>query len=101
MAITFIKEKKIQIYLIPALIIIIVLIAAIIIWQGFLVVKPDLAVEPDPEKLKDPMVSKIEKHFDKTLISPILRALIAFEQIKPPEETGRKNPFLSPRILEP
>ncbi len=96
MAITFIEQKKIQTYLIPALIIIIVLIAAIIIWQGFLAVKPDLADEPDPEELKDPMVSRIEEHLDKTLTSPILRALIAFEQIRPPKETGRENPFLSP-----
>lgn len=97
MAITFTEQKKIQIYLIPALIIIVILIAAIIIWQVFLAAEPNLANEIDPEKLRDPAVSGIEKHLDETLTSPILRTLVPFEQIRLPEKTGRENPFLSPQ----
>lgn len=88
MAITFIEKRRRLRYLFPILAIVI-LITAIVLWQGFFVEeKPVLPPIEIPTK-------KIEIDFE-TLKNPFLEELQPFEVIPPfEEEVGRENPFIS------
>ncbi len=88
MAITFLQRRKIQRYLIP-IFIIVILITAIVIWSGFF-----RKAEPiEPEKILIPP-KKVEVDFE-VLKSPTLEELEPFEEISPfEEEIGRENPFI-------
>jgi len=89
MAITFLQRRKIQKYLIPVFIVVI-LITIIVIWSGFL--REDETIEP--VKILIPP-KKVEVDFE-VLKSPILEELEPFEEISPFEEKiGRENPFIS------
>lgn len=97
MAVTFLQKRKIQRYLIP-IFIILILITIIVIWRGFFVKEEPIL----PEKVLIPP-KKIEIDFG-VLKSPVLEELQPFEEIKPFEEVvvegevieklGRENPFL-------
>ncbi|PIR71771.1 MAG: hypothetical protein COX89_01395 [Candidatus Nealsonbacteria bacterium CG_4_10_14_0_2_um_filter_37_10] len=87
MAITFIEKRRRLRYLFPVLAIVI-LITAIVLWQGFFVEeKPLLPPIEVP-------VKKIEINYE-ILKHPLLEKLQFFEDISPFEgEFGRENPFL-------
>jgi len=98
MAITFLEERKIQKRFILILGIIL-LIIALVIWQGFFV--KEKSIWEAGEVLKP--AKKIEINFE-ILKSPVLKGLEPFEEIKTYEEEisegvvtekiGRENPFL-------
>jgi len=88
MVITFIEKRRKLRYLFPILIIVI-LITAVVLWQGFFV----------EEKL--PLLLPIEIPVKKIVINfeilkhPFLEELQSLEAIPPfEEEVGRENPFL-------
>lgn len=94
MAITFLKRKKIQKYLILVFIIAI-LALFLVIWYGFL--KKPKPTAPSPIYVPP---KKIEIDFG-VLKNPFLRESQPFEEIKPFEETKlpeekteRENPFI-------
>lgn len=89
MAITFLEKRKRLKSLIPVLAVI-VLLTAIVIWQGFLKKeKPSLA----PEETFKPTTEEIKINLQ-VLESPELENLLLFEKTLPFEgEVGRENPF--------
>ena len=88
MAITFIEKRRRLRYLVPVLAIVI-LIAAIVLWQGFFVEKKPLLLPSIEVPTK-----KIEINYE-ILNHPLLEKLQFFEDISPFEgEFGRENPFL-------
>ncbi len=93
MANSFIQKKEKQTYLIVALVIVI-LVTAIILWQGFFREKKPISL---PSVIPEPVVlgyPEIRINFE-LLEKPEVKALIPFEEIPPFEgEGGRENPFL-------
>lgn len=89
MAITFLKRRQKQKYLILAFVLIILLIL-IIVWRGALL-KSKQVLAPTVS----PLPQKVEINYE-VLKNSVLKDLQPFEDIKPlEEEIGRDNPFLS------
>jgi len=88
MAIVYLKQKKIQRILI-LIFIIVLLIIATVIWQGFFKEEKETFLE---ELILPREEVKIDFDF---LKSPFLEELQPFSEIEPlEEEIGRENPFI-------
>jgi len=102
MAIVFLKEKRTQKSLIVVFVLII-LITAFIIWQGFFKEETEVYLEEEgfkftPRKieidfsiLEHPVLEELQPFFE---IEPLEEATPTEEGIEMPTEIGRENPFI-------